>query len=55
MVVMGMADSKGVWAKAEQHISPVVGLCVHEIERLVPSALLVSRIVLTLRPLPVPD
>jgi hypothetical protein len=36
--------TSGAWAEAEQHISPMVGLCVHEIERLLPSPLLVSRI-----------
>jgi hypothetical protein len=36
--------TSGAWSRAEQHISPMVGLCLHEIERLLPSRLLVSRI-----------
>jgi hypothetical protein len=38
------AHTGGAWAEAEQHISPMVGLCVHEVETLLPSPLLVSRI-----------
>jgi hypothetical protein len=38
------AHTSGAWSEAEQHISPMVGLCVHEIERLLPSPLLISRI-----------
>jgi hypothetical protein len=36
--------TSGAWSEAEQHISPMVGLCVHEIETRLPSPLLVSRI-----------
>lgn len=38
------AHTGGAWSQSEQHISPMTGLVVHEIERLLPSDLLVSRI-----------
>ena len=38
------AHTSGAWSEAEQHISPMVGLCVHEVERLLPSPLVSSRI-----------
>src|SRR4051794_18272924 len=38
------AHTSGAWSESEQHISPMVGLCLHEIERLLTSPLLVSRI-----------
>lgn len=38
------AHTSGAWSQSEQHISPMVGLCVHEIETLLPSPLLVSRV-----------
>jgi hypothetical protein len=41
---LATAHTSGAWSEAEQHISPMVGLCVHEIERLLPSPLLISRI-----------
>ncbi|HCB03618.1 MAG TPA: thioesterase family protein [Nocardioides sp.] len=38
------AHTSGAWSEAEQHISPMVGLCIHEIELRLPSPLQVSRI-----------
>lgn len=38
------AHTSGAWALDEQHISPSVGLCVHELETRLPSDLLVSRV-----------
>lgn len=38
------AHTSGAWSQHEQHISPTVGLCVHELETRLPSDLLVSRI-----------
>jgi hypothetical protein len=38
------SHTSGAWSEAEQHISPMTGLVVHEIERRLPSELVVSRV-----------
>jgi hypothetical protein len=38
------SHTRGAWSETEQHISPMTGLVVHEIERRLPSELVVSRV-----------